>query len=156
MSRVEVRPATARDVAAVRALELESFGVDAWSEHSVEQELSGDGRQALVAAEAERLLGYAVTWTVAEVTDLQRLVVAPGARRRGLGGRLVRELVDDAVGRGSGRVLLEVSAVNDAAVACYRSLGFAEVDRRRAYYRDGSDALVLQLDLAADPTEVKP
>ena len=156
MSRVEVRAATARDVAALRALEVESFGGDAWSEHSVAEELGGDGRRALVAVEAGRLLGYAVTWTVAEVTDLQRLVVAPGARRRGLGSRLVRELVEDAVGQGSGRVLLEVSAANDAALACYRSLGFAEVDRRRTYYRDGSDALVLQLDLTADPTEVKP
>jgi ribosomal-protein-alanine acetyltransferase len=153
-----VRPAEASDVAAVQELELTSFGADAWSRRSVEQELTADGRRALVAVEGERLLGYAVTWTVGEVTDLQRLVVAPDARRRGLGRRLVEELVDDAAGQGTERVLLEVSAANDAALACYRSVGFVEVDRRRAYYRDGSDALVLQRDLTAPaaPTEEKP
>ena len=156
MSRVEVRPAFARDVAAVRQLELTSFGVDAWSELSVEHELTADGRRALVAVEAGRLLGYAVTRTVGEVTDLQRVVVAPDARRSGVGGRLVRELVDEAAGQGAGRVLLEVSTANDAALACYRSLGFAEIDRRRAYYRDGSDAAVLQLDLTAAPLEETP
>ena len=43
-----------------------------------------------------------------------------------------------------GRILLEVSATNDAALAFYASAGFVEIDRRRRYYRDGTDALVLQ------------
>ena len=40
-------------------------------------------------------------------------------------------------------MMLEVSAVNDAAIAFYLRHGFAEIARRPRYYRDGSDALVL-------------
>lgn len=38
---------------------------------------------------------------------------------------------------------LEVRAGNAAAVALYRRLGFEEVGRRRRYYADGSDALLM-------------
>ena len=44
---------------------------------------------------------------------------------------------------GAERMLLEVSAANAAAVAFYDAQGFARIDVRRRYYRDGSDALVL-------------
>ena len=153
MSVVELRAASHADVAAIRALEQEVFGLDAWSEGSVEQELTAEGRRSLVADDAGRLLGYAVTWTVGEVADLQRLVVAPAARRRGIGRRLLSDLLDDAGRRGARRVLLEVSARNEPALQCYRSLGFAEIDRRASYYRDGSDALVLQRDLTTQLTK---
>jgi len=44
---------------------------------------------------------------------------------------------------GARRLLLEVSAENEVALRFYATAGFAEIDRRRRYYRDGSDALVL-------------
>lgn len=156
MSVVEVRAGTTADVAAIRDLEREVFGVDAWSVQAIEQELTAQGRRSLVAVDAERLVGYAVTWTVGEVADLQRVVVASQARRLGVGGRLVSGLVEDARRRGADRVLLEVSAANRTALAWYAGLGFARIDRRPAYYRDGSDALVLQLALTPDPTEETP
>ena len=47
---------------------------------------------------------------------------------------------------GATRILLEVSADNAGALAFYEAEGFAEIDRRRRYYRDGSDAVVLARD----------
>ena len=40
-------------------------------------------------------------------------------------------------------MLLEVSAGNAGARAFYAAEGFVEIDRRRRYYRDGSDAVVM-------------
>ena len=48
-------------------------------------------------------------------------------------------------------MLLEVSAANGSAIAFYTAEGFAEIDRRRRYYRDGSDALVLRRQLSGSP-----
>jgi ribosomal-protein-alanine N-acetyltransferase len=42
-------------------------------------------------------------------------------------------------------MLLEVRADNAGALAFYLAEGFAEIDRRRRYYRDGADAIVLEL-----------
>jgi ribosomal-protein-alanine N-acetyltransferase len=44
-------------------------------------------------------------------------------------------------------VLLEVRENNAGALAFYVARGFAEVDRRRRYYRDGATAIVLLRDL---------
>jgi ribosomal protein S18 acetylase RimI-like enzyme len=51
---------------------------------------------------------------------------------------------DDAVTAGATQVLLEVSSTNHAALAFYAAEGFTTLDRRRRYYRDGSDAVVMR------------
>jgi [ribosomal protein S18]-alanine N-acetyltransferase len=136
-----VRPATAADVAAVARIEREVFGADAWSPESVAAELTGPHRRAAVAVgERGEVCGYAVLLVTGDVADLQRIAVVPALRRRGVGAALL-----GAVGLLDGvRVLLEVRADNDAALAFYRRHGFAEIARRRRYYADGGDAVVMQ------------
>jgi ribosomal-protein-alanine N-acetyltransferase len=45
-------------------------------------------------------------------------------------------------------MFLEVAEANAAARALYAAAGFAEVGRRRRYYADGGDALVLRRGLS--------
>jgi [ribosomal protein S18]-alanine N-acetyltransferase len=141
---VALRAATVDDVAAVRALEGRLFGVDAWSERSVREELTGPRRVAVVACLLDVVVGYAVTSSAGEVVDLQRVAVHPEHRRRGLARALLSALLGEAEGE---RVLLEVSAGNQAALAFYAAEGFTEIARRGRYYRDGSDAVVMSREL---------
>jgi ribosomal-protein-alanine N-acetyltransferase len=60
---------------------------------------------------------------------------------------LLDEVLADAAAEGVDWVLLEVSAVNAAALAFYARTDFVEIDRRRRYYRDGSDAVVMRRSL---------
>jgi ribosomal-protein-alanine N-acetyltransferase len=143
---VVVRAASAEDVEAVTALEQEVFGVDAWSSSSVREELTGDRRHAVVAQDGG-LVGYAVTMRSDDVVDLQRMAVAPSHRRTGVARDLLATLRRAGRDEGAHRMLLEVSAGNDAALAFYAAEGFVEIDRRPRYYRDGSDALVLRAAL---------
>ncbi len=136
-----LRPATGGDVGAVHALEVLVFGADAWSRASVAEELTGPRRRALVAS-GHPLAGYVVTAAAGDVLDLQRVAVHPAYRRRGVARALLAAALDDP-GPGVARVLLEVAVENAAAVALYRQVGFVEVSRRRAYYREGGDALVM-------------
>ena len=144
-----IRPATADDVAAVVALEQELFGVDAWSAESVRDELTGERRHAVVASEHGGVVGYAVTMRSDDVVDLQRVAVAPAHRRSGIARQLLDAVRRTGRAEGAHRMLLEVSADNTAALAFYAAEGFAEIDRRPRYYRDGSDALVLRAALGA-------
>jgi ribosomal-protein-alanine N-acetyltransferase len=135
-------------VGAVAALEAEVFGADAWSRAQVAEELAGRGRRTWVAEDSGAVVGYAVTWASGDVVDLQRIAVHPEHRGRGL----ARALLDaaTAAGRADGadRMLLEVSAANAAALGLYAATGFVEIDRRRRYYRDGTDAVVMRLPFA--------
>lgn len=91
--------------------------------------------------------GFLAGRAVAGEAELLTLAVAPEARRRGLGRRLVERFVYQARLRSAGAAFLEVSAENPAALALYESSGFRTAGRRRGYYTDGTgralDALVM-------------
>ena len=147
---MKLRPATVSDVPAVVTLEELLFGADAWSTPSVEAELLGAGRHGLVAVDPSgEVAGYAVTMEAGDVVDLQRIGVDPAWRRHGVARSLLDSLLETA--RRSvvppERMLLEVSAANAGALAFYAAAGFTEIDRRRRYYRDGTDAVVMRLPL---------
>jgi [ribosomal protein S18]-alanine N-acetyltransferase len=149
-----IRPATAADLPAVVELERAAFGVDAWDERALLAELDGPGRRFVVADDPARqpadpadLFGYAVSMTLGDVVDLQRIAVRPDLRRSGLATALLDDLL--AHTGAADRMLLEVSERNVGAVAFYAAHGFDRIDVRPRYYRDGSDALVLQRTLGA-------
>jgi ribosomal-protein-alanine N-acetyltransferase len=132
---VNLRPALEADVVAVADLEAELFGVDAWSAASVAEEVLA-GR-VVVAADPD-VVGYVVTRPAGDVVDLMRIAVSPARRRRGLAHALLTGITSDV------RLLLEVSAENEGALAFYAAEGFVEIARRTHYYRDGSDAVVME------------
>jgi ribosomal-protein-alanine N-acetyltransferase len=50
--------------------------------------------------------------------------------------------------RGGRTMFLEVATRNAPARELYRQFGFIEVGRRRGYYADASDAVVLRMNIA--------
>lgn len=147
---MKLRPATVDDADALADLETGLFGVDAWSRDLVLSELEGPARSAWVAVAADQVVGYAVTLRLDEVVDLQRIAVRASYRRSGVATALLDAAAARARRGGARRMLLEVSAANTGALEFYAAHGFVEIDRRRRYYRDGSDALVLERGLAPD------
>lgn len=95
--------------------------------------------------------GMVLARVAADEADILTLAVVPGARRQGLGGHLLRAAMDEAARRGATTMFLEVGVDNDAAQALYAACGFAQVGRRRGYYPDGGDALVLRAALTPRP-----
>ncbi len=146
-----IRSATGDDLTGVLALEEELFGGDAWSEQTV---LATLARGRVLVAEDGVLLGYVVLVDTGELADLERIGVRRDHQRAGLASALLDAALRDT---GPDRVLLEVRADNEPALAFYAGAGFIEIDRRRRYYRDGTDALVLELDLRRrSPAAVEP
>lgn len=79
---------------------------------------------------------------------LLNLGVHPGWRRRGLGTRLIQQVLATAKQKGTTRVILEVRASNHPAQALYRKMGFHPIGLRKNYYcKPKENALLLQCDL---------
>jgi ribosomal protein S18 acetylase RimI-like enzyme len=102
---------------------------------------------ACAGAGPEAVVGYVVTAAAGDVVDLQRVAVRPDFRRLGVARRLLTTALEQT---GAGRMLLEVAAGNAAALAFYAAEGFTEIDRRPGYYRDGSDAVVMERSLRCE------
>lgn len=138
-----IRRATEADVASILAIEDECFGAGAWSEQLVREQLAVDHRVVLI----DHDIAYGVVSALGDAADLERIAVLPFARRRGLAGDLLAELIEAGRANGSERVLLEVAADNDAAIGLYEAHGFATIHTRTGYYAGGIDALIMELKL---------
>ena len=140
------------DLSTLVRLEAELFGTDAWSEASLLAELHAPVRLVLVAtSEVGAVVGYAVTLVAGDVADLLRIGVDPAHQRHGLASDLLDKSRSEAASEGATRMLLEVNAANAPAIEFYRAHQFVTLDRRPAYYRDGTDALIMQR-LLPDPS----
>ena len=134
----------AAHVAQIAALEKICFS-DPWSERSIASELDNKLAFWLVAVEGESVTGYIGSQTVMEETDMMNVAVHPDFRRQGIAEALVSGLVEHLKTMGSHCLTLEVRASNAPAIALYEKLGFAEIGRRKNYYRNPrEDALILR------------
>ena len=96
--------------------------------------------------------GLALARVAADEAELLTLGVLPQGRGRGVGLGLLEATVAEAARLGAARLFLEVAEGNVAARALYARAGLVEVGRRRRYYSDGDDALVLALPLVPEAT----
>ena len=138
---------------ALAALHARSFTTPRpWSEGEFAGFLADPLVFLLVEGDAGLILGRAV----AGEAELLTIAVAPEARQRGLGRKLVSRFLYQARLRGADSAFLEVAEDNAAARTLYTRSGFTEAGRRRGYYRTPGgrliDALVLRrmLTEAAD------
>ena len=149
--RVTLRRMRWWDLEQVHALETALFP-DPWSIETFWSELAHvpETRHYLVAEDGGEVVGYAGLVATGHQADVQTLGVRADHQGRGLGGELLRALLDEARRREAGEVLLEVRAENAAAQALYAGHGFERIGVRRGYYRPGgTDAYVLRLRLGS-------
>lgn len=94
--------------------------------------------------------GYILGWSAAGQSEIERLGVLPQFRGQGWGRALVEAIAEGFAARRIAEVFLEVRESNAAARALYLGCGFEENGRRRAYYDDGEDAILMRRALLGD------
>ena len=144
-----IRPATPDDVPYIRALERQSDTAAHWAEREYDALFAAEApaRVTLVAtseAEARRVIGFVIARCATAEWEIENVVVVPEKRRRGIGIKIIREVLLRANLAGATSVLLEVRESNLAARRLYEKLGFSQQGQRSSYYRDpDEDALLL-------------
>lgn len=142
--KFRVEPMQVDDIPAVHAIERVSFPVP-WPTYAFRQELESN-RMAryLVVRAHDRVVAYAGMWLMVDEAHVTTFAVLPAWRRRGIGGRLLLEMLQLAVRLGASVVSLEVRLSNVAARRLYQRFGFRPVGVRPRYYSDnGEDALIM-------------
>jgi ribosomal-protein-alanine N-acetyltransferase len=166
VATLPIRPAIAADIAAILALEKMSVTAAHYSEQHYREIIGqglrlfaanrpwtsgkkeGQSRLALVIEEDSQVKGFLIGRVLGTEWEVENVVIAKEARKRGLGTSLVGAFLRMARERGGLTVYLEVRESNAAACRLYEKCQFTETGRRRRYYRDPEeDAVVYALRL---------
>ncbi|MBN2158345.1 MAG: ribosomal protein S18-alanine N-acetyltransferase [Spirochaetes bacterium] len=140
-----IRKAAIEDIDAVYAIERE--GQARWSRQQFAEELGLAFSRFVVVENGTGIIGFSVSWNVAGEIQLNNIGVRRERRRRGTGTLLMEEMVSSAREPGmQGKIYLEVSERNEAAVAFYLKNGFTATGRRKNYY-DTIDAILMEREV---------
>jgi [ribosomal protein S18]-alanine N-acetyltransferase len=155
---LRIEPMAESDLLAVLAIE-QSVAVVPWTAGQFADSLRA-GYSAWVGRSAEKtsgnvvsgVAGFALWMQGGDEAHLLNIGVGRDWQGRGYGAQLLRHVIGGARRAGATSMFLEVRPSNLPALHLYRSFGFAEVGRRKAYYpapppQPREDALVLRLGL---------
>lgn len=150
MSEVDVVYGGLTSADAARCAELETLlfdGDDPWPAAAFTRALAAPHARYVSARADDLLVGYAGIARLGRTPpfeyEIHTIGVDPAYQGRGIGRRMMTELLTDA----DSVVYLEVRTDNPTAIALYTSLGFATVGLRKRYYRaSGADAFTMRRD----------
>ena len=152
--RIKLRDMTLADVDAVLHIE-QQVHLHPWTGGMFSDSLA-NGYICKICEAGSEIAGYAVLMPALDEVHLLDISIASEFQRKGLGAKLLGEMLALARELEFGRIILEVRRSNIAASALYRKMGFAEIGVRRGYYPKNSgrqehsereDAIVMECKL---------
>jgi uncharacterized protein len=157
-SELTLRPISDSDISTVLALNAADVAALSPLDHERLTLLRKQAAHALVAEAAGQVVGFVLTFAPGSAYDsdnfawfsrrygggflyLDRIVVDPAYRRRGIGGRVYEALEDEA--RAYGRLVCEVNSKppNDGSLAFHAARGYVEV----GHLQHGPDKVTVML-----------
>lgn len=118
-----------------------------WTEAGYRREIDSPNSD-LLALFAEhqterQVIGLGCLWAILEEAHITTLAIHPDYHRQRLGQLLLIQLLQSARQRHLTRATLEVRTSNQPALKLYKKFGFRTAGRRKRYYSDNEDALIL-------------
>ena len=145
MSGIDFRQMTESDVDAVVEIENVSFSLP-WSRQSFHDEMQNERAFYLLAVEGERAIGYVGAWLIFDEAHITNVAILPEYRRRGIGEKLMKQMIEAVKHKGIQSMTLEVRESNFAAQAMYKKFGFEVAGIRKNYYEDNREnAMIMWL-----------
>ncbi|MEP9377498.1 GNAT family N-acetyltransferase [Aquabacter sp. CN5-332] len=145
-----LRAATAADAAALALIHAGSFH-RGWGADEFERLLADRAAHAHVLTYGAKGAPFAfvLSHVVPPEAEILSIAVAPDARGKGHGAKLLSYHLGRLACEGVRVSHLEVEATNEAALHLYRRLGYVETGRRKGYYAGpggAADAVVMRRD----------
>ena len=137
-----IRRAVPDDIDAIAEIERQSFS-EPWSEQTLLSYLE-QGCDIFVVTLDGTVCGFSVLdRSLITEAELYNIAVAPEHRGKGLSRLLMDAMIDVARKNSITRIMLEVRASNQTAIALYTAYGFEKVGIRAGYYRHPTENAIL-------------
>jgi len=143
------RSATLEDITPLSELEAQLFSAENYpiSRRMFRYHIQ---RNRIIVAlnDAEEIIGYVLVLLRKKWVKLYSLGVLKKHRNEGVANTLLTQLSEELKMQGYKRILLEVRVDNPNAIALYERHGFITIHRTPGFYKDGCDALIMELTYA--------
>ena len=118
-------------------VERTCFAADAWSKSMILSSIRQPYAYVWVVRDLQlqKFIAYAVLYLAGEEGDVANIAVLPAYRNQGIGGMLLDTMLSQGREAQAQTIFLEVRQSNTNAIRLYQSRGFAEIGKRRSYYR---------------------
>jgi ribosomal-protein-alanine N-acetyltransferase len=129
------------DISAVHKLECKLFP-DPWSQKNFFVEVSAKNLSfPFIVEENNKIIGYIICWYYINDLHIGNIAVASDQQGKGIGKYILERIFDFFVDYE--KAYLEVRETNRVAIHLYEIFGFKIEYRRKSYYLNGEDALVM-------------
>lgn len=131
------------DVPFISKLEEETFSMP-WSAEAFLEMIEKEDARYYVAEENGTLLGGCGVLMIVGEGNITNVVIAPGARNKGVGTGLLQYMMEEGAREGLTAYTLEVRVSNAPAIHLYEKLGFvSEGIRPNFYEKPTEDAMIM-------------
>lgn len=142
LNETSFKPLGEENVYEVARIESESIDCP-WSLDLLKKEIGVD--DFIVLQIGDKVVGYGSYYVTANEANLNNVAIDKFYRGNGYANLIMQKLIDKAKAANLNAMTLEVSHLNAVAISLYEKFGFKTEGRRKNYYPDNSDALIMWL-----------
>ena len=126
---------------------LETSFDDFWNYNILRSELASENSTYYIAkiSNNNNIVGFAGIWQAVDDMHITNIVVKKDFRQKGIGSKLLEKLIETSKQKNVISLTLEVNYKNTPAIRLYEKYGFKHVGRRKKYYNNTDDALIMTL-----------
>ncbi|MDI9231380.1 ribosomal protein S18-alanine N-acetyltransferase [Staphylococcus caprae] len=145
--QLNIRKMNVEDVPQVFDIERESFNDSSWTIDAFYHEIEHNQfANYFVIEYDDKIIGYLGLWIVIDQAQITTVAIKEQFRGYGL-GQLLLKYVKNYASHTCEVMSLEVRLDNEVAQHVYKNLGFQYGGKRKNYYGEGEDALVMWVNL---------
>jgi len=138
---MKIREAKVNDLDKIYDIEKRVFS-NPWSKQSIKNELNRISCSSnFISKKNDHLIGYCFSHIIDKEVHILNMAIDIPYQHRGNGKEffnlIFKEYLEFA------NVFLEVKKTNFPAINLYLNFGFEEIDRKKMYYSDGQEAIVM-------------
>ena len=146
MENIVIEKMTIQDVIEIEKDFEEKFD-NFWNINILKSELDNNNSLYFVAKEEKEIVGFVGTLINVDFTEITNIVVKKDFRKLGIGKMLLEKIIEETKKINKEMIYLEVNENNDGAINLYKKYRFEEVGRRKKYYNEKDDAILMNLKL---------
>ena len=126
---------------------LESEFDNFWTYNIFKEELENNNSIYIVAKEDNNIVGYGGIWKSIDDVHITNIVTKKSCRHLGIASNILQKLISIAKGLNFSSITLEVNEHNFSAIKLYEKFNFKSLGRRKKYYNNSDDAIIMTLQI---------